>query len=75
MKRQRISRRNLFGAMAIAVGAVPAAGQQPPAAPPPIPSTPEEELAAARALFRSNAEQIAKVKLTTAVEPAAHFKP
>jgi hypothetical protein len=73
MSGRRISRRNLFGAVAIATG-LPAAGQQ-AAAPPPIPSTPEEELAAARAQARSNAEQIAKVKLTTAVEPAAHFTP
>jgi len=40
----------------------------------PIPQTPEEELQAAQASIRRNAEQLAKFDLPMFVEPAVHFK-
>ena len=63
----RITRRALAGI----VTAVAAAAQQPPA---PLPTTPDEELDAARAAVRRNLDQIARVKLPQAIEPAVSFK-
>jgi hypothetical protein len=70
MKR-RITRRDLV----VLAAAVPAAGL-PSAAqpPPPIPSSPEEDLKAALAQFKSSAGRIAKVDLPMSTEPAVHFK-
>lgn len=61
-----ITRRNLV----MIAAALPAAGQQPAAAP----ATPDDELKSARQNFRSAAEQLAKVKLPMATEPATRFK-
>ena len=65
----RISRR----ALVALAGALPAAAQQ-PAEVPPIPSTPDEELKAARAQYLANAEQLSKADLPMGAEPAVHFK-
>lgn len=67
MKAQ-ITRRGL-----VAVAILPAAAQQ-TAVPPAAPVTADDELAAARAQLRSNLQQIGKVKLSIATEPAVHFK-
>jgi hypothetical protein len=40
----------------------------------PVPSTPEEELKAARASNRRNAEVLQKFKVPMATEPAFQFK-
>jgi hypothetical protein len=64
----KITRRSLAGVVA---GASLLA--QSPAVPP-IPSTPEEELTAARNGLKANADQLAKVPLPMSTEPAAHFK-
>ncbi len=63
---QRITRRNL---VALA-GAMPLTAQPPP----PIPSTPDEELKAAHAQNRANAELLNKVVLPMSTEPAIRFK-
>jgi len=48
---------------------------QPPQSPqPPLPKNAEEELAAAREAQRRNYEQMAKVALPMATEPAVHFR-
>jgi len=44
--------------------------QGPPA---PIPSTPDEELKAAREANQRNADQLAKVQVALSVEPDIHF--
>ncbi len=62
---KRITRRNLVALAA----ALPAAAQQPPAAP-----TSDDDLKTARQGYRNNAEQLAKVKLPMATEPATRFK-
>lgn len=64
---KKITRRALGSLMA----AVAASAQQAPA---PLPSSPEEELAAARNTAKANFDQIAKVKLPMSTEPATHFK-
>ncbi len=61
-----ITRRNL-AALALAL---PGGAQQSA----PLPSTPDEELAAAKEQFRSSADQLAKVPLPMATEPATRFK-
>jgi hypothetical protein len=62
-----ITRRTLLAAAA----ALPAAAQlQPPA----LPATPAEESAAVQTQFRSNFDQLRKVRLPMSVEPATHFK-
>ena len=65
----KVTRRQL--AATLAVGA--AAHAQ--TAPLPLPKNHEEELAAARADWRSHAERMAKVEIGMAVEPAFQFKP
>lgn len=67
---EKITRRALAGI----ISAVAAASAQQPPALPPLPTNPDEELTAARAVARSNYEQIAKVKLPIGTEPAVHFK-
>jgi hypothetical protein len=68
---QKITRRALG---LFAAGTVAAAAQNPPTEPPPLPANATEELTAARAAAHTAAEQIARVKLPMATEPAAHFK-
>ncbi len=63
---QRITRRSLV----TVVAALPVAAQ-----PPPAPSTPADELKAAQAQNRANAELLAKVTLPMSTEPATRFKP
>jgi hypothetical protein len=60
-----VTRRSLARMLAVAVAA-PRAGVSQPAADP--------DLESARALMKTNLEQIAKVKLPMAEEPAFHFK-
>jgi hypothetical protein len=49
---------------------------QPPANPPASPAlTPDDELKAARAQLRDNADQLDKFALAMATEPATTFKP
>jgi hypothetical protein len=48
--------------------------QTPQQTQPPLPKNADEELAAARETQRRNAEQLAKVVLPMATEPAVHFK-
>jgi hypothetical protein len=43
-------------------------------APAPLPSNPDEELKAVKDTIRQNSEQLAKVDLPMATEPAVHFK-
>ena len=65
----KVTRRQL--AATLAVGAA-AYAQTTPA---PLPKTPEEELAAARADWRSHAERMAKVDIGMSIEPAFQFQP
>lgn len=62
----KITRRSLAGLVASASMLA-----QAPA--PPIPSTPDEELAAARNALKSNADLLSKVPLPMSTEPATHF--
>ena len=48
---------------------------QPPVPSPALPANSDEELKAARALLRDNAEQMERVPLPMPTEPAVHFKP
>ena len=66
---QRMTRRNLA---ALALALPTSAQQRNPA--PPIPATPDEELRSAREGLRANAEQLSKVKLPIATEPATRFQ-
>jgi hypothetical protein len=66
MNSNDVTRRSLARLLAVAA-VVPEAGVAQSAAP-------DADLDTARALLRTNAEQIAKVKLPMATEPAAHFK-
>ena len=69
MNMQRITRRNLA---ALALVLPTSAQQRTPAVS--APATPDEELKAARESLRANAEQLSKVKLPMATEPATQFK-
>lgn len=67
------TRRALAGiAAAAALGKREAAAQSPQASA--LPANPEEELTAVRAQNKANMEQIAKIALPLATEPATHFK-
>jgi hypothetical protein len=66
---QRMTRRNLA---ALALALPISAQQRTPVTP--IPATPDEELKAARESLRANSEQLSKVKLPMATEPATRFK-
>jgi hypothetical protein len=63
-----LTRRDLF----VAAAALPSVAQVAP--PPAIPSTPDEELAAARNTVRSNAAELNTVPLPMSTEPATIFK-
>lgn len=65
----KITRRKLVLGGA-AVSALPMAAQ----APPPIPSTPEEELAAARKQNAGNAATLDQFRVPMSTEPAFQFK-
>jgi hypothetical protein len=68
MMTRSLSRRNLFAAAA----ALPSLAQLTP--PPAVPSTPDEELAAARNTMQANARELDKVPLPISTEPATIFK-
>jgi hypothetical protein len=62
-----VTRRSLARVLAAAAVAPKPSQAQPP-------SSADADLQSARDRMRSNAQQIAKVKLPMAVEPAVHFK-
>ncbi len=62
-----LTRRSLAKALAVAAAVRPSAVAQ---SAPPV----DADLQSARDQMRSNAQQIAKVKLPMATEPAFHFK-
>jgi hypothetical protein len=64
----RMTRRQLAGAIL----ATAAAAQTPPSAPS-APATPDAELQAARERNQRTAEELAKVQVPMAAEPAFHF--
>jgi hypothetical protein len=53
------------------LGAAAAGGQNPP---PPIPSNAEGELQLARTQLRKSIDEITRIKLPAATEPAFHFR-
>lgn len=61
--------------VALALGSVALAAQTPPTAQTPLPSNPDEELKAVRETIQQNIQQLAKVDLPMATEPAVHFHP
>jgi hypothetical protein len=69
----KFTRREL--AAALSTSAVLLAQPQSAITPPPLPANPEEELKAARAQLRDNADQLDKFPLLMAAEPATIFKP
>jgi hypothetical protein len=69
----KFTRREL--AAALSTSAVLLARPQAPTPPPAIPANPDEELKAARAQLRDNADQLDKFTLPMETEPATKFRP
>lgn len=69
---EKITRRVVVMSVATSAALLPQTTA--PALPPALPSSPDEELKAARDQLRAGAEQLAKFALPMSAEPATHFK-